>query len=240
MPISLLTDDDFTPKPPAEAVAAFARKVAVPTRVFDELSTEAKQLAFRIAGVHKARLLQRARDVVKRAIRDGTPFAEVRRKLSAIFADEGVESPALSRLRLVFQQNSQQAYNDARRTVLDDPEVTAAFPYRMYLTVGNGTAGVRGVRPEHAALHRLVFKWDDPFWDAHTPPWEFGCRCTTVALTAGQVKRMGVRVRNLGYVRKRIKVKGQKRRGIAENPGFIRGKLNLDAIDAEIRELLNV
>lgn len=240
MTVSLLSADDFKPKAATEAEASFGRKVAVPSEVFDRLSTEARQQAFRIAGVHKARLLQRARNLVKRAIRDGTPFPTVRRQLQALFADEGVKSPALARLRLIFTQNSAQAYNDARREVLDDPEVTAAFPYRMYMTVGNGTPGFRGVRPTHAALHRKVFAWDDPFWDSHTPPWEFGCRCTTVALTAGQVKRMGIKVVNLGYVRRRVRVPGQKRRGIAANPDFMRGKLNLDAIDAEIRELLNV
>ena len=89
---------------------------------------------------------------------------------------------------------------------------------------------------EHAALHGLVFKWDDPFWDSHTPPWDYGCRCYVVPLTEAQVRRMGVRVRNVGYVRKRIRVPGQGRRGIGPNPRFVRGKFNLEAIDRELRE----
>ncbi len=236
MPFKLLSKHDFTPKPATEAAESFGRKIAVPSDVFDRISAEAKSKAFRIAGVHKARLVQRARDIVKKAIEEGTPFPDVRRALTALFAKEDIPRPSLARLRLTFQQNAQQAYNDSRRELLDDPEITSAFPFRQYLTVGNGTAGVRGVRPEHAALHNLVFRWDDPFWDAHTPPWDYGCRCTFIALTPGQVKRRKLKVRNLGFVRKQIKVAGQRKRGIDANAAFVRGDLDLSSIDKEIRK----
>ncbi|MCH7995014.1 MAG: hypothetical protein IIB57_11305, partial [Planctomycetes bacterium] len=65
----------------------------------------------------------------------------------------------------------------------------AFFPFRQYLTVGNGTAGINSVRPEHAMLHGLVFRVDDEFWEYHEPPWEEGCRCFTRGLTEGQVRR---------------------------------------------------
>ena len=200
------------------------------------ISTEAKQHAFRVATVHKARLIQSLKDKVEKAIAAGTPWAEARKAITAAFAGEGVPAPALPRLRTMFLMNAQQAYNDARRETLDDPEITEAFPYRQYLTVGNGVAGVNGVRPEHAALHGRVFAWNDPFWDAHTPPWDWGCRCTFVALTAGQVRSLGVAVIDLPYVRKRIEVPGTNRRGIEANEAFQRGRFDLSAIDKEIRE----
>ncbi len=236
MPISTLTKADFEPKSFEEAAEHFGKKAALTSEAFDRLTDEAKAHAFKVAGMHKARLIQRARDVVHKAIRDGTPFREVRLKLLALFDTDGVPPPALSRLRLAFTQNGQQAYNDARREALDDPEIAAAFPFRMYLTVGNGRPGFRGVRPEHAALHGLVFTWDDPFWDAHTPPWGFGCRCFFRPLTRGQVKRMGVKVRNLGYVRKGIRVGGRRKRGMEADPRFARGEFDLTGIDKELRK----
>lgn len=238
MPISVLTKSDFTPMTLATAAKRFGTKAALTSDAFERLSAEAKQRAFRIATVHKANLIQRARDVVHKAIRDGTSFQDVRRQLLALFDTEGVPRVSAARLRTIFITNTQQAYNDARRETLDEPEIAAAFPYRQYLTVGNGVPGVRGVRPTHAALHGLVFRWDEPFWDSHTPPWDFNCRCTIRPLTAGQVRRMGVKVRNAGYIRKRIRVRGQKRRGIAANPDFVRGKLNLGRIDRELRKAL--
>lgn len=239
MPINLLTKNDFEPRTAEQAAAWFGRKVAVPSHVFDKLSDEAKTEAFRIAGVHNARLIQRARNVVKKAIAQGTAYRDTRIKLLEIFQSENSVSPALSRLRFVFQQNSMQAYNDARRATLDDPDVTPAFPFRMYMTVGNGEPGVRNVRPEHAALHKKVFAWDDPFWDLFTPPWDWGCRCTVVPLTANYVKRNRIQVRDLSYVQKSIAVPGGKRkRGIKANDSFLRGKLNFKSIDREIREAL--
>jgi SPP1 gp7 family putative phage head morphogenesis protein len=221
-----------------EAGKRFREKAALPSEAFDTLTAAAKARAFRIAGVHKVRLVQKARDIVHRAIRDGTPFPEVRAQLLELYDTAKIPRPELHRLRFMFQQNAQQSYNDARRAALDTEEMTGAFPYRQYMTIGTGRAGVRNVRPTHAALHGLVTRWDDPFWDTHTPPWEYGCRCFFVPLTAAAVKRMRVKVRGIGYVRTRIRVPGQKRRGIKAHPDFVRGKIDLGSVDKELRGVL--
>lgn len=238
MPLNVITKDDFTPRRAEDAARHFGRKVALPSDAFDRLTAEAKARAFRMAGVHKVRMVQRARDIVHKGIALGTPFPQIRRELLAVFDTEGIPRPALSRLRIMFQQNAQQAYHDARREALDDPDMAKAFPFRQYLTVGNGTAGVRGVRPEHAALHGKVFRWDDPFWNSHTPPWDWGCRCFFRSLTAGQAKRLGAKVIDLGFVRSRIRVAGQGRRGIKANADFMRGTIDTSRVDAELRRVL--
>jgi len=237
MPLSVITKSDFTPRTADQAAGAFARKAALTSEAFDKLSVEARQQAFRIAGVHKVRLVQRARDLVHRAIRDGWGMDRVQRELLKLFDTEGVPPPALSRLRFVFQENAQQAYNDARRETLDEPEMARMFPYRQYMTVGNGTPGVRGVRPTHAALHKLVFKWDDPFWNYY-PERGVGCRCFFHGLTRKQVRRMGVKITGGDYVRKRIRVRGQKGRGIKPDPRFKRGAFDVKGVDAELQKVL--
>ena len=167
---------------------------------FDALANRAKQHAFTISVLHKANLVAKMQEVIDKAIAEGTGYQDVRRHLLALFDTEGLPGISKARLLTTFRNNTQQAYNDARREALD--EASGAFPYRQYLTVGNGTPGYRNVRASHAILHGKVFAWNDPFWNAHTPPWEHGCRCTFRGLTAGQVKRMGVRVVNLKAVRK--------------------------------------
>lgn len=236
MPVSVLAKTDFAPRDANDAARHFAKKAALTDEVFETLSAQARRFAFRVATVHKAKLIQDVRNKVLAAIEKGTSWAQVQRELLAAFDTESIPKPALHRLRTMFITNTQQAYNDARREVLDDPDISEAFPFRQYLTVGNGVAGVNNVRAEHAALHGKVFAWDDAFWDEHTPPWGFNCRCTFVALTAGQVAAMGVKVLDLKYVRTRLKVPGTDRRGIAAQAEFARGgTFDLSAIDAELR-----
>ncbi len=72
---------------------------------------------------------------------------------------------------------------------MTDPEIVCAFPYAQWLTVGNGTAGFREVRVQHAILHGKTFRHDDAIWSALRPPTDEWCRCTVILLTRGQVKR---------------------------------------------------
>jgi hypothetical protein len=58
-----------------------------------------------------------------------------------------------------------------------------AVPYLMYITVGDGN-----VRDDHAALDGKVLPADDPFWDTHYPPWDFGCRCVVAGVTGQQAE----------------------------------------------------
>jgi SPP1 gp7 family putative phage head morphogenesis protein len=222
--------------PAEEARRKFADKAAVTDETFERLSTAARNAAFRIAKVHSARLIQRAQKIIERSIEQGTSWRDARIALLKEFDTEGIPRPSLAHLRTVFNQNVDTAYNDARREVLDEPEMREAFPYRQYLTVGNGTPGVNGVRATHAALHGLIFRSDDPFWDRFTPPWEWGCRCMIVPVTDNQVK--GRRVRDAEYVDKKIRVAGEKRRGIRPHPAFDRRRDLLAGIEGELREAL--
>lgn len=243
MAISLLGRLDFTPRTADEAAALFRARAALTEEEFDKLQKENKQRAFKLATVNKARLVQRAKNIVEKAISEGTGYDVVRRELLSIFDTAGLPRPALAQVRAMFRYNTLHAYNVARQQTLNDPEITVAFPYRQYLTVGNGTPGVNGVRATHAALHGQVFRWDDPFWDKYTPPWEYGCRCTFIALTAGQVRDRGLTVINEKYVRTQLPIPGESTKGIAPHPdfdfprdAFDAVQFDLDRLDEELRK----
>lgn len=231
MPISVLSESDFKTRTFDAAKRAFAKKVPLTSEEFDRIAVKQRKHAFRIATVNNARLVQWARDLLKRAIEEGTSFRDFRNALLKEFG--GQQMPALHRLRLAFRQNMLSAFSDSRRASLDEPEAVKAFPFRRYLTVGNGIPGVRNVRPEHARLHGLVFAWDDPFWDRHTPPWGYGCRCMIVPILAGEVKTRRIKIRNLGHVRKRLRIRPE--------PGFGKGLgdvFDLSALDADLRAIV--
>ncbi len=245
MPINVLAQHDFKPKTLDDLAKRFRGKLAVDSDTFDRISREQKAKAFRIATVHKVQLVQKARDLVADALETGTPFSEFRAKLLALFDRQGVAPPALHRLQLAFRQNLLQSYSDARRETLDDPEISSVFRFRRYSTVGNGVPGTNRVRADHAILHGKVFRWNDPFWNTFTPPWDFGCRCTMQALTAGQVRRGRMTVwtlkggvivpaatRNAKGKQKGIKLK--------RNPNFVGSVLDFGtkSLDKDLRELV--
>ena len=45
------------------------------------------------------------------------------------------------------------------------------------------------VRDTHLALNGIVRPKDDPFWDDHFPPWEWGCRCRVRPMNQDLVER---------------------------------------------------
>jgi SPP1 gp7 family putative phage head morphogenesis protein len=53
------------------------------------------------------------------------------------------------------------------------------------------TAGDSDVRAEHAALDGLTLPIDDAFWNSHTPPLGFGCRCELIQTDKKAAKTEG-------------------------------------------------
>lgn len=51
------------------------------------------------------------------------------------------------------------------------------------------------VRPSHQRLHGLTMPRDEAFWDNHTAPLGFGCRCITTCISPGQAAQQGLVVR---------------------------------------------
>lgn len=84
-----------------------------------------------------------------------------------------------------------------------------AFPYLMYVATLDPST-----RPGHAALDGKVWPKDDPVWRAIYPPNGAGCRCRTRALTAGQVKREGLRVLSPPKLLSRRSESGLPERGV--------------------------
>lgn len=95
----------------------------------------------------------------------------------------GRDLPA--RLALIFDQNVQSAYMAGRyRAMLAN---AAARPWWMYVAVIDGRT-----RPRHRALHRRVFRHDDPFWSRAYPPNGYRCRCRVRALNDDDLSAEGL------------------------------------------------
>ena len=96
-------------------------------------------------------------------------------------------SVAPSRLQLIFDTNTANAYHGGRWQRLEERRET--HPYLMYLTKRD-----HRVRPEHRAWEGLILPIDHPFWQSHFPPNGFRCRCAVLGVTQAeydQLKRDG-------------------------------------------------
>jgi len=176
------------PAPHEEAARFIAGKPAVGRAVFDGLLPELKARAFTIAGVESADTLQRARDLIA-ALPQGADWATQKAQLlgeiSPWLVDDNADpetrekqvEAAARRAETLMRLHGFQAYAAADWQVMDRQR--DAFPFWMYQTFGDGR-----VRPAHAALNGLTLPADHPFWKDHFPPWDWGCRCQVVPVTA--------------------------------------------------------
>ena len=94
MPINILTTDDFRAKGFPEAAKFFAKKTSVTSEQFDALSAVNRGRAFRVMEVAKARLIQRARNVIHRGIREGWSLGQTQRAIYKIFQRTGLKRGA--------------------------------------------------------------------------------------------------------------------------------------------------
>ena len=159
---------DFTPKPHEEAAALIAGKPVVTRAVFDTLLPELRGRAFTVTGVEDANTMQRIRDTIADHAR-GTTWDDakdaIRNELEPHLGDEGSER----RAELLLRTHGFQAFQASNWRVAQEDEDTT---HLQYLATED-----THVRDSHLALNGIILPKDDPFWEKHLPPWEWGCRC---------------------------------------------------------------
>lgn len=178
------------PVPHEEGAAYIRNKPAVTRAVFDRLAPELQARAFVITGIESLDVAARVRETLAE-LPVGGDFRELKEKIfqelspwlvTSTDAEEREKQLGAARRRaeLLLRMHGWQAYARTQHALME--EHIDVFPYRQYLSSEDGR-----VRPHHEALNRKILPADHPFWDNHTPPWEFSCRCDCVPLTEDEV-----------------------------------------------------
>lgn len=203
-----LTDTDiaFIFRLPPEDVVAFLRSKGFRiTWDWHEMLKEAHVRAFTVAKAMRTDIIQDIRSAVDKALAEGKTLLQFQKELEPVLKAKGwwgrhemlgpggelydVQLGSPYRLRTIYQTNLQTAYMAGRyKAMVENAEER---PYWMYVAVLDSKT-----RPAHRALHGKVFRYDDPIWKYLFPPNGWGCRCRVRALTAAQVKEMGLTVEN--------------------------------------------
>lgn len=190
------------PVPHTEASEFIRSKPPVARAVFDQLVPELKARAFTVSGIESANVLQHLRDRIADLPLGGN-WEEIKRSLAAEIspwlarsAGEGQEAmgdglqAAERRAEMLLRWHGFQAYSAAQYEVM--ARQTDVFPYWRYESSEDGR-----VRPSHSALNGKILPANDPFWETHFPPWEYGCRCRIVPMTEEDVAEVQEREKDL-------------------------------------------
>lgn len=164
---------------------------------------EANAKAFTVAKVARLDVLKDIRGAVDGAIANGTIFADFKKDLEPTLRNKGwwgkqivvdsqgvaeqVQLGSVRRLKTIYGTNLQTSYMAGRWKGM--AENASERPYWQYIAIDDAAT-----RDKHRAMHKRVFRWDDPIWQSMYPPNDWGCRCRVRALTEKQVKQKGLSV----------------------------------------------
>jgi len=175
---------NFTIEPNKRAVEAMAGKVPTLPDVFKKMDADIRGRAFTVAKIHDFDVLQSCRDIITEVVSGGIPWKDARKAIAEQIEYEYADADAaLAKADLVLQTNGFQAFATARFDM--QRAHRASLPFLKYQTVGDAH-----VRESHQALDGKVIPADDPFWDDHYPPWDWGCRCVAVGISQREAERM--------------------------------------------------
>ncbi|ABB40168.1 phage head morphogenesis protein, SPP1 gp7 family [Oleidesulfovibrio alaskensis G20] len=170
--------------PPKEALAYWQDKVSVTPEVFKNLSGQARARAFAVSGLSRQDQIAAVQQAVHEAMANGETLKDFKGRMDAVL--EGARLPRW-RLENIYRTNVQSAYMAGRYAQMQ--RTTALRPYWRYVAVAD-----KRTRPDHLALHGLVYPHDHKFWSTYYPPNGFACRCTVQTLSERQAKQSGVEI----------------------------------------------
>lgn len=196
--------------PPEKAIEYFVSKGLELTGDWRDLWQEQHNRAFTVARLARLDALKDLRDALDDALAGGTTEYQFIRDLTPVLQQKGWWGKAIDpetgevlesyddrgapvqwgsprRLKLIYRQNLQSAYQAGRYQQQRALADSNSRPYWQYLAVRDSRS-----RPTHAALHGKVFRADDPVWDSIYPPNGFNCRCRVRALSARRLQAEGL------------------------------------------------
>ena len=171
--------------PMTEALAYWQSKLSVSSSEFAKLSGQARMRAFAVAGVARQDLLQEIHASLAGALAEGKSLGGWRKEAAGVLGQAGITQRW--RQETIFRTNVQSAYMAGRYAQMQ--RVATARPFWRYVAVAD-----KRTRPEHRALHGLVYPQDHEFWNSYFPPNGFRCRCTVQSLSAREVETRGLQV----------------------------------------------
>lgn len=224
---------------PDEIINYFESKGLKTSFDWHEVYEEAHAKAFTVAKMTEIDLLKDTKTLLENALKEGKSYSSFKKEAMELFerkgwvgfkemtdlktgeiktaaADAGAEAGSFrgalrrvelgtpSRIKKIYDCNMNSAYAVGRyKEQLEEIDIA---PYLQYMAIMD-----ESTRPEHKALHKKVFRADDPFWSVFYPPNGWNCRCFARSLTKYELESSGLKVENTnGKISKIIETVGNK------------------------------
>ena len=158
---------------------AQSRKIVLPDE-FYSMDLNTRQLATTVSFLSGIEQIETVIKSLNKTLAEGGTFNDFQK-----LVEENEIVLSKHYLKNVFRTNIQTAYGHGRWQ--QQQKNKAKRPYLMYSAIDDTR-----VRPSHLALNRIIRHIDDPFWLLYYPPWSFMCRCTVIALTEKEAKKLGI------------------------------------------------
>lgn len=183
---------NFTKVPFEEAIRYFRDKVKLPTETWTDIWQGMHSRAFVVAGATKNELLSDFYTAIDRALQEGTTIADFRKAFDETVARNGwsYKGERGWRTGVIFDTNMRTAY--AAGNYRQMMAVREARPYWRYLGGLSETP-----RQLHLKWSGTVLRYDDPWWDTHYPPNDWGCKCEVTSHPQDEIdalKKEGVQI----------------------------------------------
>lgn len=169
-----------------EAIDYLRHKVTLPTQTWTDLWQGMHARAFVVAGATKAQLLTDFHQAVTKSIAEGRTLADFRKDFDRIVAAHGWSYKGSRgwRSAVIYNTNLRMAHAAGRYAQIQ--QVKKDRPYLRYSAILDDRT-----RKQHREWHGIILPVDDPWWDTHTPPCGWNCRCTVQSVSEADLKRFG-------------------------------------------------
>ena len=187
---NLLIDEaiEYLKLPFDEAIEYFKKKTLVPTETYQSLQIGMHHESFVVAGANRDDMVKGFYLAVKEAIEQGHDKEWFENQFDIIVEKTGWKDRSGNpgwRADIIMDTNWRSAFAVGSWKQDQDPILLEAYPYRRIRTREDLL-----VRGEHKKWNRLTLPQHDAFWDNHSTPLGYGCRCWEETITIEEYDKM--------------------------------------------------
>lgn len=180
---------DFT-TPPTQAITYLLSKKP---HILEDKATfkhRISQKAFVISGITNIDKLCAFQHSLALAMLKGQSFSQWKKANASLIA--GWEGADAKRLKRIFAHNLKNAYAQGRKMeMMSRPALQYSGGEEDGWYIRFSCVLDSATRPSHRALHGTILPRNHSFWQTHTPPLDWGCRCRIDIFSQTQLQERG-------------------------------------------------